>query len=194
MTYRKKLIEVALPLEAIKEGVASTHFEENFAYAEGWDEAKQRYMGLVKNKLISPALSSQNLIVKPEIANRQLESALYGDAQTKVNQVSEPISYGSTNDTADVDNSSKVIAAQAKKPTLKRFCGSVELDALRINRDASAIANEIIGHLTRLNGSQVKIVLEIEAQVPEGMPDEIIRTVSENCHTLKFTNQSFEQE
>jgi hypothetical protein len=69
----------------------------------------------------------------------------------------------------------------------------VAIDAMRINRDAPAIANEVIQHLTALNGAKVKITLEIEAEIPEGVPDDVARTVIENCRTLKFNNQSFER-
>ena len=83
----------------------------------------------------------------------------------------------------------EVIAA----PVLRRFYGNVEIDAMRINRDASAIANEVIQHLTALKGATVKITLEIQADIPDGVPDDVARTVMENCRTLKFNAQAFEQ-
>ncbi|MDB9395782.1 hypothetical protein, partial [Microcystis aeruginosa] len=70
----------------------------------------------------------------------------------------------------------------------------VSIDPLRINRDTPAIANEVIQHLTRLSGARVKVTLEIEAEIPDGAPDDVVRTVTENCRTLKFNNQSFEPE
>ena len=62
-----------------------------------------------------------------------------------------------------------------------------------INRDTAAIANEVVQHLTALTGAQIKVTLEIEADVSDGVPDDVIRTITENCQTLKFTNQSFEE-
>ena len=41
-------------------------------------------------------------------------------------------------------------------------------------------------------GSEVMITLEITATVPDGIPDNIARTVSENGNTLRFTNLRFE--
>jgi hypothetical protein len=32
--------------------------------------------------------------------------------------------------------------------------------------------------------------LEIEAEIPEGIPDNVVQTVTENCGTLKFTSNS----
>jgi hypothetical protein len=43
-------------------------------------------------------------------------------------------------------------------------------------------------------GSAVKVTLEIEADIPTGAPDQVVRTVTENCRTLKFTSQGFEAE
>jgi len=41
--------------------------------------------------------------------------------------------------------------------------------------------------------SNVEITLEIKADVPEGVPDNVVRTVTENCRTLKFKNHGFEE-
>jgi len=41
-------------------------------------------------------------------------------------------------------------------------------------------------------GSDVTVRLEIEANVPKGVPDDVVRTVSENARTLKFTDHGFE--
>jgi hypothetical protein len=43
--------------------------------------------------------------------------------------------------------------------------------------------------LVGLVGANVKITLEIEAEIPGGAPDHAIRTVTENSRTLKFTSQ-----
>jgi hypothetical protein len=56
------------------------------------------------------------------------------------------------------------------------------------------IADEVVQHLTSLNKGIVKVTLEIEAQEEDGIPDNVIRTVSENCKTLKFKSQGFEDE
>jgi hypothetical protein len=40
----------------------------------------------------------------------------------------------------------------------------------------------------------VKVTIEIDAFIPTGATDQIIRTVTENCRTLKFKAQGFEAE
>ena len=43
-------------------------------------------------------------------------------------------------------------------------------------------------------GVDVKITLDIEADIPDGVPDHVVRIVSENARTLKFENFGFEGE
>ena len=80
----------------------------------------------------------------------------------------------------------------AAKP--KRFHGAAVLDATRVGRDASRIADEIVAHLAGLVGATVRVTLEIEADIPNGAPDQVVRTVTENSRTLKLTSHGFEME
>ena len=67
------------------------------------------------------------------------------------------------------------------------------LDTTRVGRDASQIADEVIAHLSGLVGSEVKVTLEIDAEIPEGAPDHVVRAVTENSRTLKFESHGFEE-
>ncbi len=69
------------------------------------------------------------------------------------------------------------------------------LDAARVGRDAGRIADEVVTHLVGLVGSSVRVTLEIEAEIPEGASENVVRTVTENGRTLKFeANSGFEME
>jgi hypothetical protein len=68
------------------------------------------------------------------------------------------------------------------------------VDPQRINRDIDALAAEVIHHLAKLPNAVVKVTVEIQADAPGGVPDDVVRTVSENCRTLKFTDHGFEKE
>jgi hypothetical protein len=70
----------------------------------------------------------------------------------------------------------------------------VKVDPARITRDVGTIAEEIIQHLASLPNSEITVTVEIQARAPGGVPDTVVRTVSENCRTLKFTSQDFEKE
>ena len=50
-----------------------------------------------------------------------------------------------------------------------------------------------ISHLEGLVGSSVSITLEISVEVSEGIPENVVRIVSENCNTLKFKIHGFEE-
>jgi len=76
----------------------------------------------------------------------------------------------------------------------KRYHGSVQLDPTRAGRDASQIADEVISHLSGLTGAEVRLTLEIEAEIPDGAPDDVVRVVNENSRTLKFSDSGFEKE
>ena len=38
------------------------------------------------------------------------------------------------------------------------------------------------------------VTLEIDADIPAGAPDHVVRTVTENSRTLKFNSHGFERE
>ncbi len=179
--YLPRLKDQNVLLQAVRSNVASATWADNFAYAEGFDEAKGKYLGLQAGTGINPSISPQSLLVKPEVAQEKLDEGRDDKEQATAN--------GEADKQLPTPSSRTPVPSP---PVLRRFYGTVELDPVRINRDAPAIADEVIRHLTALNGATVKITLEIEAEIPDGVPDDILRTVMENCRTLKFTRQSFE--
>ena len=58
--------------------------------------------------------------------------------------------------------------------------------------EAAKIAMEVIQHLNLEPGSEVEISLEINANLPNGAPENVQRTVRENARTLKFKVSEFE--
>jgi hypothetical protein len=72
--------------------------------------------------------------------------------------------------------------------------GQMVDEPTRVGRDASRIADEVIAHLSGLVGAKVTVTLEVQAEIPSGAPDQVVRTVTENGRTLKFTSQGFEEE
>ena len=75
--------------------------------------------------------------------------------------------------------------------------GDIRVEVVSSTLDAETlipIAESVISHLTAQLGAQVKVTLEIEAQIPNGAPETIVRTVTENSRTLKFNNHGFESD
>ena len=189
--YLPRLKDPNVILASAEDGICRiTWIADSFAYADIFDEATKRYVGLVAGSRARTTLSSDSVIVKPDIAQAQL------NAETK----SEAISTGSTSATASGGNSpvggTFAPTAPTKEPEKKyrRFHGSVALNATRLPRDVGQIADGVVQHLTSLLGSNVEITLEISASIPDGAPDNVVRTVNENCRTLKFKTSEFEKE
>lgn len=189
--YLPRLKNQQVLLDAIADGVGKDLFswQENFAYATGYDETKQKYLGLEVGQRITPIISTSSLLVKPDIAQQQIEKEV-------IPPPPPPIIKPDPDATGDNEDEEKVTVT-LPPPQLtqkRRFYGSVDLDSLRLIGHSQQIADEVLQHLTSLIGAKVKVTLEIEAEVTEGIPDHAIRTISENCKTLKFKSQGFEDE
>lgn len=191
--YLPRLKETSVLLAAIQQGVGSLLWrQDTFAYADSYDETGKRYRGLCCGKQLS-ALEGNltGLVVKPEIADKQIQA----ETAPKPGTGETPVPAGPGPAPAPTGSTPTGETPEPEKPAApKRFYGTVSLDPTRAGRDASKIAEEVIAHLTSLVGAEVKVTLEIEANIPSGAPDNVVRTVTENSRTLKFTSQGFEKE
>lgn len=98
--------------QAIRDGVALLTWRmDTFSYAESFDEAAGRYRGLQGGQRVNVSADSPGLLVKPDVASKQLDATI-----------------------------------------------------------------------------------EIEAKLPNGASDQLVRTVTENCRTLRFQSHGFEKE
>ncbi|HEY8415560.1 MAG TPA: AAA+ family ATPase, partial [Thermaerobacter sp.] len=176
-----------------------TWMQDGFAYAESYDESAGRYRGLRAGEGISLAPDAPaGLLVRPEVARRQLEAELASSslpggagARPAVTSGATAVSLGGV--VVSPPESGPELGGPSQ-PLFRRFYGRAALDATRAGRDAAQIAQEIIAHLVGQAGAQVRVTLEIEAQLPQGFPEHVVRTVRENCQTLKFEHYDFEPE
>jgi predicted AAA+ superfamily ATPase len=181
--YLPRLKNPSVLVAAVRDGLKLLTWEQDaFAYADSFDEASGRYRGLRAAQDVSVSETDpQGLLVKPEAARQQLETD-----QKQIDKVKPP-------EKPDLDGEGKAKEEVPPSPP-RRFHGSVVLDPTRVGRDAGRIAEEVIAHLEGLPGAQVEVTLEIQVTVPEGIPEETVRTVTENSRTLKFTSHDFERE
>jgi hypothetical protein len=77
---------------------------------------------------------------------------------------------------------------------VRRFYGSVKINPRVMAGDAGKIMEEVVKQLMTLYGANVQVSLEIQAHIPGGVPEETVRTVTENCRTLRFDDFGFEEE
>jgi predicted AAA+ superfamily ATPase len=198
--YLPRLRGPAVLIEAVRDGVSQLTWEQDgFAYADGWDEAAGRYRGLRAGQAVaSPQLDPAGLVVRPEVARRQLE----GERAAVAEQQRAPVAEGDQREPAPTQEGTRTETAGSSQGTsstavsaARRFHGSVALDPTRAGLEASRVAQEVIAHLVSLTGAQVRVTLEVEAEVPGGVPEHVVRTVTENCRTLRFAQGSgFEEE
>lgn len=132
---------------------------------------------------------------KPDIAAAQIQADQQRAAATTVGTSTQCSSPERTAIIAGVPRSAGEGDARepAPPPKLGRFHGSVPVDSLRLGRDAAKIAEEVVQHLTGLVGAEVNITIEIQANLPDGANEKLVRDVTENCRTLKFTDYGFEE-
>lgn len=190
--YLPRLKSPQVLVKAIKDGLGLlTWTTDSFAYADSYDETERRYRGLRTGQIVALSVESPNgLLVKPDIALAQQKAEapptppppLGGDRPVPPTSGDRPDPPTTTDD------------PPLKETGPKRYHGTVALNATRTGRDASRIADEVLSHLVGIVGATVTVTLEIEAEIPSGAPEHVVRTVTENSQTLKFTSHGFEKE
>ena len=183
-SYLPRLSEPAVLLEAIRNGLSLMTWEQDsFAYADGYDDGAGRYRGLQSGPRGALTDSDPGLLVRPEVARKQMDvEAVRADKADE----------GTPEEVRET--SAEEVPAPTPRPAAKRYHGAVRLDPTRVGRDAGQVADEVIAHLAGLQGADVRLTLEIEANIPDGAPEQVVRTVTENSRTLHFDDSGFETE
>ncbi len=195
--YLPRLAAPEVLVQAICGGIELLTWQtDGFAYAESYDERKGRYRGLIGGQTKSLAIEDPGLLVKPDVAGKQMEDE----------KQAPQIPGGPGGPGGGIEAGGKGARTPAPgpepghgptqpKPALpRRFHGTVKLDPTRVGRDAGNIATEVIAHLVGQVGADVTVTLEIEASLPEGASEQLTRIVTENSRSLKFSSHGFEKE
>ncbi len=198
--YLPRLKDRDVLLNAIQEGAGSVAASDVFAYAEGYDEDTGQHIGLRLGGAGSTVLDSSSVLVKPEAARKQIEAEEQEARERAEREAGQEI--GPDSDTGTQPGVTYAPTGHGNSqagdllgPTLpRRFHASVTLDPDRVGRDAGKIADEILSHLATLPGARLNVSVEIEADIPEGAPEDVQRTISENASVLKFDSHGFERE
>jgi predicted AAA+ superfamily ATPase len=182
--YLPRLRDAGVLAGAIQDGLGLLLWRnDSFAYADSYDEAAKRYRGLRGGERLAVTPDGPaGLLIKPEVAQRQLDAEPRAEPPPQPPHPEDPLGDPGRPD------------APKHPAAPKRYHGSVTLDPNRVGRDAGRIAEEVIAHLAGLVGAAVTVTLEIEARIPGGAPDNVVRVVTENGRTLKFSSQGFERD
>jgi hypothetical protein len=189
--YLPRLLNQGVLLAAVAEGPASLTWQsDGFATADGHDGT--RYLGLVMGEGMALAAPS-TLLVQPGVALSQSAADAVAEAGGASEGGVEPTNGGgSDSDGATPGSGASTSDAEPALPT--RFFAVTEIGAERMIRDFGRLAQEVVQNLTALDGTAVTVRVEIEAVRPDGFPDHVVRTVTENAFTLKITDHGFESD
>lgn len=192
--YLPRLANYSVLEDTILRGVAS---DEYFALAGAYN--KNRYVDLKYNKTVfsvnpSDLLVKINVALKQIAAEKQEESHTGRTAQTSDQEGIGHGENGSVSGGGGQTGSGNYTGGgnTSDFPKNTRFYMSAKLDTTRVNRDMNNYVQEIIQHLMAVDGSNVELTLEVNVHAPKGIPASTVRTVSENCRTLKITDFGFD--
>jgi len=176
--YLPRLRDERVLVAAVREGASRLTWEsETFAYARAWDERSQRYIDLVV--ATDADVMESGLVVKSDVAKQQFANELEsiaGTVESKDSTTSTPVSSSELSE-----------SGESHKPRAPiRFHATAQLPPERISSHAGKVAQEVIQHLAAIVGSEVDVTLEIRVETSGGIPEHVVRTVSENCTTLKI--------
>ncbi|MEW6661556.1 MAG: Swt1 family HEPN domain-containing protein [Bacillota bacterium] len=197
--YLSRLKDVDVLLAAINEGLASREF---FGIAAGVTDTG-RFMALRFGDSYTRADLS-HFLVKAEPAAKQIQE----EQEEEERRLRGRITYqpGSTHGHAagegtvhpgwDVSGGGDEGRTPQPEPVVdkkpRRFYATVQLDPTRISRDVGNFAQEILQHITSIVGAEVVVTLDVQAKIPDGVPDHVVHVVTENCRTLKVKAHGFE--
>lgn len=138
------------------------------------------------------------LLIDPEVSHAY-ETRLAEEA-AKAQEKAIPPSHGksTSNTTAVGENNTSGTGLQigsegnAKAIQSNHFYGSIEIVPSTAKRDLVQVADEIISLLASDPRATLKVTVEISADFPEGVSDQIKRAVSENATSLEFGTKTWE--
>ena len=207
--YLPRLKDSQVFLEAVRQAVSSLSWQaETFAYAQAVD-ADGRFLDLATagNATTSIMLNDESVLVRPDAALAQFDADAAADRELTdqggrifTPPGEQPLRGGdglggeSGGAGIGVGGAASGSAAPPAPKLARRFYGVVELDPTRLNKQVPEVVEHVVEHLTKLTGAKVRVKLEIDAQVADGVPSKTVMDVTENARTLKFSDFGFEEE
>ena len=186
--YLPRLASFEVLHNAIQTGVNS---EDYFAYADGVSDGK--YVALKYNQYVG-FIDKSGYLVKPIAALKQKAAEASIPAQQNTDPViftpprvggDEPVSPGT--------GTQGFAPESPAKPQHCHFEMVTTLDSTRVVKNIGNLMDEVINHLMQVDGAKVEIKLLVEATMPDGTPFTTVRTVTENCKTLKVESFGFDE-
>lgn len=186
--YLPRLASFEVLHNAIQTGVNS---EDYFAYADGVSDGK--YVALKYNQYVG-FIDKSGYLVKPIAALKQKAAEASNPAPRNNDPVIlTPPSVGGDGPVAPGVENPGFVPETPAKPQHCHFEMVTTLDSTRVVKNIGNLMDEVINHLMQVDGAKVEIKLLVEATMPDGTPFTTVRTVTENCKTLKVESFGFDE-
>lgn len=186
--YLPRLADFSVLESTIRVGVTS---DESFALASSFDGEK--YSGVKYNTPVM-AVYTSDYLVKALVALKQINKEMQAKAEQGQGVTPGQYPQGLSGVSGIIrDGSNGTSETQPPAVNDTRFFMSVKLDNTRVIRDLQKYLDEVITHLSSVDNCEVELSLEVSAQAENGFPQTTVRTVSENCRTLRVDEFGFEK-
>jgi len=184
--YLPRLKNRSVLEQAIVKGAASRDF---FGTAYGQHEGKFDGFKLGEANV---QLDDTLLLIEPDAAN-QYEAAQVPPPDPSLDPGNGSPSVTSGMPSATIRETPPITSPTAgEAPKAHTFIGTAEVNAATAKMRLVQIAEEIVSVLASDSQATVKVRVEITADFPEGVSDQIKRAISENATSLGFKNKTWE--
>ncbi len=173
-------------LDSLINPMAAMSGEKTFYLADSFDEDNKRYVDLRPQQSSSTQLPSMNsYIVKVDVAEAQI--SIEKNSFKTANE-SEKISQTSSASSTIKRGETIIPTIKEQAQAKKTFTASLNLDPQKAGLQTSEFMDEVMSYLQALPDSEIKMSVEVQVNVPNGINNEIARIVVENSKTLKVDN------
>jgi uncharacterized protein len=172
--HMKRLHTESLLATAIEELIGSTGA--TYAWADKFDTAAGRYIGLRIGRVLFPDVRGPGVLVRREVAERQA-------ADDAASTFPESGASGRSG------------FGEPPPPPLQpkqRFFATVTVDPTRLGPLAAEIAQSILTELAHAGDAAVTVQLGIVAERADGFTAKVMSSVTEKARTLNFEQSGFE--
>ncbi len=189
--YLPRLAGPQVLLDAAREGVAMPSWEEeSFAFADSLDAESGLFAGLKAGESVGLDEETNGLLVKAEAAARQLAPPeVSEDEKDQTEEVSEEKTEVVLSESDEIRLSTNGAHREARNGTeLRSLHESITLNSKQAAHEAGRITQELIDHLSGQTGAELTVTLEVKANLPGGVDEQLARVVME-CGMAKKTSQ-----
>ena len=185
--YLPRLANYSVLEEAIRSGLNSNEY---FAIAAGI--SGERFIDLKYNQYVG-TIENSSYLVKTAVALKQIAETQVSPPPYRPNEThTQPQNTQESSGTLAGSNP-PIPPPQPDEVKNTHFFMSAKLDTTRINRDVQRLVEEVISHLISVDGCQIEVSLEVNAKTSNGLPHPTVRTIAENCRTLRVEDFGFDE-